>query len=101
MIKIQEIKEEGKRSELTNNLHLCYMALNAFPLLKGINLENLTRLDLSNNNIQLFPSEIISLVNLKELWLQNNPLTGLNFKFFFQDFIFLIKFKFISSYCNL
>ena len=78
MIKIQEIKEEGKRSELTNNLHLCYMALNAFPSLKGINLENLTRLDLSNNNIQLFPSEIISLVNIKELWLQNNPLTGLN-----------------------
>jgi Leucine-rich repeat (LRR) protein len=82
MFKELEIREEAKRAEVTHNLHLCYMTLSTYPtgILKGnllASLESsLVRLDLSYNNLTLFPREITNLVNLKELWLHNNPLAG-------------------------
>ena len=51
-------KEEGKRAEVTDNLHLCYMGLSSFPSMKGISLQNLTRLDLSYNNLSALPREV-------------------------------------------
>jgi len=73
----QELDKE--RSSRSHVLHLSHAGLNQLPssLLFAANYaesaSKLLRLDLSYNNLTSLSSELSRLVNLRELWLHNNP----------------------------
>lgn len=80
------IEEEMKRAALSRVMHLSHSFLYSFPLAifdeklpvgATSSMERLLRLDLSFNHIEQLPSELTRLRSLRELWLQNNPLTAL------------------------
>ena len=76
----EKVKEEVKKALLTGVLYLSHSALLKFPTcILTPTLEKLYRLDLSYNNIHHLPKEIVILTGLKELWLQNNPISELPF----------------------
>lgn len=72
----EKVKEEMGKAVETGMLYLSHAALPSFPMsILNPSLEKLFRLDLSYNNIQVIPKEIVTLFNLKELWLHNNPIS--------------------------
>lgn len=79
---LTKVKSELEKESSSNSrvLHFSHAGLNALPvhlLFTNAYTENaikLMRLDLSWNNLQVVPGEICKLVNLRELWLHNNPL---------------------------
>lgn len=77
--KIEKIREESKQSEYTNVIMLGHCCIKQFPIqiLQLNTIQNLKRLDLSNNYLSEIPSSISILVNLKELWLSNNPIENI------------------------
>jgi Leucine-rich repeat (LRR) protein len=71
-----KVKEEMLKAVETGMLYLSHAALPSFPVaILNPSLERLFRLDLSFNNIQVIPKDIVTLCNLKELWLHNNPIS--------------------------
>ena len=78
MIASTEVRDELKRSQITNSLSLPCMQLSAFPSTKGFEISALVRLDLSYNNISMLPKEIGDMRSLRELWLHDNPLMHLS-----------------------
>ena len=76
--KTEKIREEIKAAVFTNIISLSFCCLKAFPshILGNESILKLKRLDLSHNHISDIPSEISTLVNLKEIWLQHNPIVN-------------------------
>ena len=77
--KEQLIKNEFERAINTRTLHLPHLHLTTFPyshfkLLKEEITNVLFRLDLSYNYFTELPNCINILTNLRELWINNNPI---------------------------
>lgn len=106
----KKIREEIKKCQYSSFIMLSNCYLNEFPL-KIITLQNdikyLRRLDLSFNNITSLPNEISELSELKELWLQHNPLITIPVSLSFCSKLEIIDLKFTkiielpSELCNL
>lgn len=75
MLKEERIREEIKNAKFSQSLMLGHCYLHSIPMqiFADESLLNLRRLDLSNNSISVIPSSITILTNLRELWLQYNP----------------------------
>ena len=81
LVGVTKVKSELEKESSSSSrvLHFAHAGLNAFPsqlLFSNSYAENATklvRLDLSWNNLQSLPGDICKLVNLRELWLHNNP----------------------------
>ena len=72
----EKVKEEMIKAESSGMLYLSHAALLKFPQsILCLSLEKIFRLDLSYNNIHILPKEIITLSNLKEFWIHNNPIS--------------------------
>ena len=70
-------REELRKLIATGNFHASYSRLTAFPMqifMKRPSIDSLVRLDVSNNKISELPLEIALLNNLKELWINSNPI---------------------------
>lgn len=71
-----EIATKIKKAKESNSLHLPNLNLDfVFPEVFG--LTNLVRLDLSYNNLVRLDASIGQLVDLRQLWLNDNPLREL------------------------
>lgn len=72
----EKVKDEMAKAIQTGMLYISHAALSSFPLsILNPSLEKIFRLDVSFNNIQVIPKEIVTLCNLKELWIHNNPIS--------------------------
>ena len=70
-----KVKEEMVQAAESRMLYLSHAALLKFPnAILTPSLEKIFRLDLSFNNIHILPKEIATLHNLKEFWINNNPI---------------------------
>lgn len=70
------IRKEFKNSQQSKLMCLSNMMLSSFPsyLFNNESFVNINRLDISFNNLSVIPNDIKILVNLKEIWLNNNPI---------------------------
>lgn len=70
------IREELEKAESSFLVHLSYRRLSAVPdlIFSSPCVSRIKRLDLGHNNISVLPPSISLLIDLRELWLQHNPI---------------------------
>lgn len=74
--KTERVRDEMKNQKYSHVIMLGHAGLHSFPtqMFHEETIVNLRRLDLSHNCISKIPNSISVLVNLKEIWLQSNPI---------------------------
>ena len=70
------IRRELDKAESSRNVHLSYKRFSVFPelIFSSPCVSRIRRLDLGHNNISVLPTSIYLLTDLRELWLQHNPI---------------------------